>query len=330
MPFLLRGVHVKPCMLPSTNTAPLVPSHVRLEEENNSNYEAKKFYPAKIYELLNSRYQIVAKLGYGATSTVWLARDLKQATYMPDLGAPVRAIVDVPAPVSGRDLKADNIMMALKDPMVLSRLAEAEERSPSAQKRLWDRTIYASRHVFVADTSVLGQPMITDFGLAVKGDGALLYHPIQPNGYRAPEVVLGAEWSYAADIWNLGALFWELATNIGPFDAHDNVQGSFEEKHLARIISILGYPTSDMLTRGRNTHLFFTKQGKLLYWVFRNLTALGAYGGLGNGLALQLPPPYERSERERQLFLAFVGRMLRWRPEDRSNAANLLEDPFLK
>ena len=47
-----------------------------IEEENIPDYLAERYYPARIGELLESRYQIVGKLGYGITSTVWLARDL--------------------------------------------------------------------------------------------------------------------------------------------------------------------------------------------------------------------------------------------------------------
>ena len=52
--------------------------------------------------------------------------------------------------------------------------------------------------------------VITDFGLAVEGSQTH-YHPIQPDSFRAPEVILGAGWKYSADIWNLGALVWLIA-----------------------------------------------------------------------------------------------------------------------
>ena len=32
----------------------------------------------RLYEVLNNRYQVSAKLGWGTSSTVWLARDLYQ------------------------------------------------------------------------------------------------------------------------------------------------------------------------------------------------------------------------------------------------------------
>jgi hypothetical protein len=47
----------------------------QIEEETLPNYNANAFYPARINEVLNGRYQIVLKLGFGVTSTVWLARD---------------------------------------------------------------------------------------------------------------------------------------------------------------------------------------------------------------------------------------------------------------
>ena len=35
-----------------------------------------KFYPVRIGQVFESRYQVVSKMGYGSTSTVWLGRDL--------------------------------------------------------------------------------------------------------------------------------------------------------------------------------------------------------------------------------------------------------------
>jgi hypothetical protein len=47
-----------------------------IEEETQPKYHPDHFYPAKLREVLNDRYQIIAKLGYGVTATVWLAQDL--------------------------------------------------------------------------------------------------------------------------------------------------------------------------------------------------------------------------------------------------------------
>ncbi|KAG8408734.1 hypothetical protein J3459_011016 [Metarhizium acridum] len=53
-----------------------IPLHEKLEEELFADYIASRYYPARFGEMLKNRYQIVGKLGFGASSTVWLARDL--------------------------------------------------------------------------------------------------------------------------------------------------------------------------------------------------------------------------------------------------------------
>lgn len=44
------------------------------EEEKSRGYNADNFYPASIGETVGGRYQLVSKLGFGNSSTVWLAR----------------------------------------------------------------------------------------------------------------------------------------------------------------------------------------------------------------------------------------------------------------
>ncbi|KAJ7666896.1 CMGC/SRPK protein kinase [Mycena polygramma] len=53
-----------------------------VEEENLPDYVAARYYPVRIGELFASRYQVVGKLGYGVTSTAWLARDLKDCRHV--------------------------------------------------------------------------------------------------------------------------------------------------------------------------------------------------------------------------------------------------------
>ena len=49
---------------------------VLIEEESIPTYRPEKFYPVRIGETFNHQYQVVGKLGYGSTATVWLCRDL--------------------------------------------------------------------------------------------------------------------------------------------------------------------------------------------------------------------------------------------------------------
>ena len=63
---------------PSNVPRQTLPAAEVIEEECTPHYEPNHFYPARLYEILNNRYQITAKLGWGTSSTVWLARDLNQ------------------------------------------------------------------------------------------------------------------------------------------------------------------------------------------------------------------------------------------------------------
>lgn len=63
---------------PSTVAAPRLPINEPIEEERTPYYDPVRFYPARLGDVLNGRYQLATKLGYGSSSTVWLARDLHQ------------------------------------------------------------------------------------------------------------------------------------------------------------------------------------------------------------------------------------------------------------
>jgi serine/threonine-protein kinase SRPK3 len=55
----------------------LVPEYHKIEEETLPDYVASQYYPTCIGEVIKERYQVVGKLGFGSTSTAWLARDMK-------------------------------------------------------------------------------------------------------------------------------------------------------------------------------------------------------------------------------------------------------------
>ena len=61
----------------SPGLAEVVSSAKPIEEETQPKYNPESFYPARLGDVLNERYKVVAKLGYGMTATVWLCKDLK-------------------------------------------------------------------------------------------------------------------------------------------------------------------------------------------------------------------------------------------------------------
>lgn len=78
----LKALQAQPWPL-STIVAPLLDKSGPIEEENSPYYDPKFFYPARLGEVLNDRYQLATKLGSGSMSTLWLARDLSQLVFSP-------------------------------------------------------------------------------------------------------------------------------------------------------------------------------------------------------------------------------------------------------
>lgn len=79
-PFSLRTLFPRPVSSVrefSLSNFPLLESTQELEEETLSWYSPSSFYPVKIGEIFQSRYEVIGKLGYGGYSTIWLCRDLQ-------------------------------------------------------------------------------------------------------------------------------------------------------------------------------------------------------------------------------------------------------------
>ncbi|KAF5719408.1 serine threonine kinase [Fusarium globosum] len=54
----------------------IIDSSVLVEEEKLPLYRRQDYYSMRIGQVIHETYQVVAKLGYGTSSTVWLSRDL--------------------------------------------------------------------------------------------------------------------------------------------------------------------------------------------------------------------------------------------------------------
>ncbi|KAJ6114429.1 protein kinase domain protein [Penicillium sp. IBT 16267x] len=70
-----------PMRFPTSGFETVRPSEV-LDEERFEQFKQGQYYPANIGDVFSSKYQIIGKLGFGVTSTVWLARDLEGHQYV--------------------------------------------------------------------------------------------------------------------------------------------------------------------------------------------------------------------------------------------------------
>lgn len=238
------------------------------------------------------------------------------------------------------DLKPDNIMMGLGDDpnAVLDKFAQHQQQHPAPRKPpdpRDGRIIYKScsdlllvgeddRGRSITD-SVLASAKITDIGLAEWGDQPQT-KAIQSNAFTCPEVLLGAGWSYPADIWNFGAMLWDLIESDGLFDRIQTAPGKYHaNEHLALMICLLGPPPKKLLEKGLKTANFFDydteKQEYVFKWpklVERNKSTMNFDAVVTHFLG-----------DTKKSFIDFAKKMLAWDPEDRWTAVQLLDHPFL-
>ncbi|KMU72063.1 hypothetical protein CISG_00372 [Coccidioides immitis RMSCC 3703] len=208
------------------------------------------------------------------------------------------------------------------DSGVLESYARQQESNPAP---FWDdggRPVFQSRPDFGHLRKGVGLVQISDFSAAVFGNVPKPHnHDIQPQPFRAPEVLLKATWTYSADIWNLGTMLWELLADRVLFDGLDSGSSTYSRvKHIAQIIRLLGPPPLQLLERADQgiCSELFSSHGE---FKLPDLIPSEEYN-------LSNLTPFVHGE-DKGLFLEFVGKMLRWMPEDRATARELYNDPWL-
>lgn len=243
------------------------------------------------------------------------------------------------------DLKEDNILVTIEDPAIISDMIKAQETNPMQWKDSEFGYVYRSHNNFGPIRSSYLVPKIADFDLALSGDvDGLLVHPIQPNAYRAPEVLLGAGWSYSADIWNLGVLMWNLLEKRDLFDQICDGESRYSGRmHLAQMISLLGPPPAALLESAEKASgwrwapKLENSQGELCD------SAVDFYGGpffndqgeflypeLVHGKGTLHHTVLSLEGKEKGDFVDFALEILKWMPQERKTAKDLLDHPWLR
>ncbi|GAB1314585.1 EKC/KEOPS complex subunit BUD32 [Madurella fahalii] len=367
----------------------------KIEEESIPNYKAENYYPVRLGEIFESRYQVVAKLGYGTGSTVWLCRDLNESTlltlkvcvaeenaenevtisnYIKSIQAEhpgkerLRVMLDnfqVQGPFGRHqcllftppgltytdfrklfpenalnvdllrqsllmvllaldflhqagvvhtvvDISPNNIMLGVHDAAIFAQIEQAEQKNPSPRKVLSDRIIYLSYTMPIT----FGAPVVSDFGAARLGEpGQKHSGDVMPGVYRAPEIIIGAEWDSKIDIWSVGVMIWDLFEGGRLFravkDGHLN-----DEQHLAEMVSLLGPPPKRFLDLNDKCRRYWDSEGN---WIAKT------------PIPKQTIESRERrlQGKDKELLIALVRKMLCWLPEDRPTAEDLFDDEFL-
>lgn len=248
------------------------------------------------------------------------------------------------------DLSLQNMLVNFEDDSLLEEFVQAQIENPMLQKKRDGYSIYQSHNQFGPLRVQLGPivPKIGDFGHARWiTNSELQIDPIQPDYYRAPEVILGIGWSYSADIWNLGVLLWNMLEGTGTnlfAQIHSNNGKYMAQNHLAQMIALLGQPPKELIERELEMRRWNfapaveNDEGKLCHKVYQFYKG-PFFDNEGVFLYPDLIPSKMSLEdtisslegEEKHAFLDFVvNSMLCWVPEHRKTAKELLEHPWLK
>ncbi|KAF1733963.1 Dual specificity tyrosine-phosphorylation-regulated kinase 3 [Beauveria bassiana] len=178
-------------------------------------------------------------------------------------------------------------------------LEMSEQAQASTRKVLGDRTIYLSRQTPKTD----GDSVLADLGSARFGQEQY-EGDVMPLVYRAPEVILGMRWSSKVDIWSVGVMVWDLLEGKRLFlNKKDGVND--DEQHLTEMVALIGPPPLEFLRRSK--------------W-------LGSVAVPTTSLEERVT---QLEGQDKALLLGFVRRALRWLPEERPPADEIVYDGWL-
>lgn len=212
------------------------------------------------------------------------------------------------------DIQEGNVMLSVTDQSIFDDAVDEEWGEPMPRKTANDHVVHTSTPLDMPDDP--GPPVIIDFGDAQFGPGPFIGE-VMPDLYRAPEIILAIPWDEKIDIWALGLMIWDMFEGRHLFNKRLPSREASAGAHLARIISLLGPPPEDLLKKGGATAEFFDRDG-----VFKIQDQV---------MESSLGSEEQKLDGEEKVdFLAFLGKMLQWRPEDRFSARELMKDPWLR
>lgn len=142
---------------------------------------------------------------------------------------------------------------------------------------------------------------------------------IQTRQYRCPEVILGADWSFSADIWSIGCLVFELLTGDYLFDPQPGRDYSKDDDHIGQIIELLGHFPESVWRNGKYASKFFSSSGHL-----RKLSNLKMWG-----LPSVLAKKYSFPQHEAQMIASFILPMIQIHPAKRASPMQAFKHPWL-
>ncbi|EGC45682.1 protein kinase [Histoplasma capsulatum var. duboisii H88] len=285
-----------------TNTSfEIIDPSEKLEEETIPLYNPENYYPAHIGQVLVDRYQIVGKLGYGVTSTVWFGRDLQESRYVS---------LKICTASSRRNNEID----------IYKQLDSVASKTDHVGQTLY-RQLYDSFEIIAphgtSHTCLVHQPL----GLSMSQVVDLHRSRLLSTDVLKPvlrQLLVGLDFLHVADVVHTGkALSWNFVSSRYLFPARISEDWDiYEPDRIAEMVAIMGPPPKEFLKRSDVCNIFWDEDGR---WKdtcpIPNITL--------DSLAKDIKGD------DRDGFLTFLGKILRWLPEERPTAGELVYDEWL-
>ncbi|EPE36816.1 Protein kinase-like (PK-like) [Glarea lozoyensis ATCC 20868] len=337
-------------LIRSYKTPASLPLEIPIDEETIPNYDPRTFFHPNVGDILDHRYTLKAKIGWGTSSTVWLAQDtgglssryvaikINGCKYASRKAA--RHELKVSHHIAGSELchRGRSIVRTAVDSF--------EVASPNGSHLclVFDpmrEPLWLFRRRFGADKVTQPFLPITKAYLYLKLDNILVT-------FEDPSVIDSFVHGQLENLMSRkvlsGRTVWDLLAGQQLFQDHQDGKNHkySAQHHLGEMIDLLGPVPKVLIERERN----------MRHWRW-SPEARNPEGKLCNNAADFFGGPFFTKEREfmghdliaarnladiapecvinddKTLFLSFMKRMLCWLPEDRAIAKELKEHPWL-
>ncbi|KAJ0328326.1 hypothetical protein COL5a_005102 [Colletotrichum fioriniae] len=316
-------------------------------EEPYMAYEKGMLHPVQLGDQLgDGKYTIIAKLGNGSFSTVWLAHNAKTgkkvAVKIYLHGGNVMLAMAAGELAS---LTVEEIFTKYGKPTVLPidlcvESTDFHERHPLPKNAppymLWKMLL--TRDCDDLELSE-ARAQIKDFGESWQPELVTRYELNTPEAYRAPESMIAKKLqlpiSYPADVWALGCFIFELYGRMDIFGTYfPGYDGVF-----ATMVHCMGKPPASWWDawENRDKHIDdncnYVRKGKPAPPPAEPDTIKGrVLKRIPDHRAMERCPEEKNfvPEEELQDLAAMLMRIFRWEPEDRVTAEELMSDPWMQ